>query len=254
MRGLTYLGMLLMSLLGRGALVAQGPPASHAPTAQQPQKPSFWRRLLRVSGIAANPGTLKAPQEVKTGQIWLAELGHQPPRRLTAAGMYRSPVFVPGSDDILALEGTDVVRLPAAGGVPHRLYTIPGVSKLVGFSQDDPDQVLMLTEGEPGRPRVGLLSLKTGKIIPTPYNPASSEDRRMLEHLRGWDRVYGDTTVYVKRLVKQSMAGPVEWTDVLLKPSTDEPINVSRCEEVDCGQPSLSADGRLLVFIRAEQR
>ncbi len=254
MRRLTYLGMLLISSVGPGALRAHVPATAHAPTQQQPKKTLFWRRLRKVFGIDANPSTLKGPQALASGQVWLAELGRQQTRGLTASGGYHSPVLVPGSDDILALKGTDVVRLPATGGEPQHLYTIKGVTKLVGFSQDEPDEVLILVEREGGRLRVGLLSVKTGQIVPTPYDPASREDQRMLEHLRGWDRVYGGRSVYVKSLTKQSLSGPVEWTDVFIKAGSDEPINVSRCEQVDCGQPSLSADGRFLVYIKAQQR
>ena len=76
----------------------------------------------------------------------------------------------------------------------------------------------------------------------------------MVEHVRGWDRVYGDTSVYVKTVTKQSLSGQVEWKDVFLKAGAGKPIDVSRCEQADCAQPSLSPDGQFIVFIKAEQR
>jgi hypothetical protein len=56
--------------------------------------------------------------------------------------------------------------------------------------------------------------------------------------------------VYVKTESKQGFAGVVEWTDVYLKRGTD-PVNVSRCDGVGCGQPSLSRDGGQVVFVKA---
>jgi hypothetical protein len=253
MRGLTCFALLVISAVGVHPLDAQVP-ARRATTPPPPRKESLRHRLLRLSGIADNPSTLKGPAESASGQIWLAELRGQRTRALTTGGGYRSPVFIPGRRNILALKGADLVRLPVGGEAPERLYTINGIIKLVGFSRDDPDKVLVLTEGTPGRPRIGWVSVKTGKIVPVPYDSTSSEDQRMLEHLRGWDRVYGGTSVYVNKLTKDSFSGRVEWTDVFVKAGEGEPINVSRCEDVACGQPSLSADGRLVVFVKAEQQ
>jgi hypothetical protein len=250
-RALTCFTALVISTAWLHPLDAQVP-TRRAPTPPQPRKESLRHRLLRVSGLADNPSTLKGPEQAASGQIWVAELGGHQARGLTASGGYRSPVFVPGRNSILALKGADIVRLPVGGGAPQRIYTINGIIKLVGFSRDDPDKILVLTEGVGGRARVGWLTVKTGKIVSTPYDPASSEDQRMLEHLRGWDRVYGDTSVYVNSLTKQSLSGRVEWTDVFLRAGSDKPINVSQCDGVNCAQPSLSADGRFLVFIKVE--
>jgi len=59
----------------------------------------------------------------------------------------------------------------------------------------------------------------------------------------------GNQVVYVNKQTKQSIAGPAEWTDVFLKVGADDPLNVSQCDGVNCGQPSLCSDGRFVVFI-----
>jgi len=56
----------------------------------------------------------------------------------------------------------------------------------------------------------------------------------------------------VKRQTKQALSGTVEWTDVFRKMGSGEPVDVSRCDGVNCGQPSLSQTGRLLVFVKAK--
>ena len=74
----------------------------------------------------------------------------------------------------------------------------------------------------------------------------------MLEHLSAWDRDYGETRVYINQQTKSGMAGTLSWTDVFLKKASNTPINVSNCDGVNCGQPSLSPDGKLLAFVRAD--
>ncbi len=216
------------------------------------KKESLARKLLRFAGISASPTTLKGPgDEVTSGQIWLADVASRKTRKLTASGGFRSPIFPQGSNDILALKGADIVRLPAAGGEPRKLSSIGGVLKLVGSSMDDPNQILLVTEDDCGRSGVSLLSVSTGKLAAIPFDPAASEDRELIQHLQAWDRVYGNQSVYVKKQTKQSIAGPAEWTDVFLKVGASDPLNVSQCDEVNCGQPSLSSDGRFVVFIKA---
>jgi len=85
-----------------------------------------------------------------------------------------------------------------------------------------------------------------------PYDAASNQDLQMLESLQGWSRTYGDKYIYVKRQTKQAFSGTVEWSDVFLNVGNREPVDVSRCDGANCGQPSLSEDGRLLVFVKAE--
>ena len=218
--------------------------------AAQPE--SFLEKVLRITGISANPSTLKGPgDEVTTGEVWLAELSSKKTRKLTPSGGYRSPIFL-SNGDVLVLRRTDVVRLTIADAQPRMLYTISGADKLVGFSQANPDQILMLLEDPEGHPSVGLLSLASGKVSPLPYDLKSETDRQMLEHLQGWTRNYGDVTVYVKHQTKQAISGPLDWTDVFLASGAASAVDVSQCSPVNCGQPSLSADRHLLVFIRSD--
>jgi hypothetical protein len=229
-------------------------PANSAPPAVKPRKPeTFLHKVLRISGISASPSALKGPgDEVVSGQVWLVEIESKKTRNLSVEGGYSSPVFAVRGGYIFALHGSDVVRFNPSGGNPQKVCSIPGIQKLVGASQDDADKFLILRTDDSGNPAVALLAVSTGKLESVPYDSASSEDRQMIEHLRGWDRMYGDKSVFVKRQSKQSLSGPVQWADVFLKEGTNQPVNVSACDEVNCGQPSLSSDGTLLVFIRAE--
>jgi len=248
---------LSMALVLGGAAAGQNQkPQGSAPPPAPAKKPSpdFIDKVLKFLGISDSPGTLKGPgDEVVRGQLWVADLGSQTIRAVGMGDGYRSPVFIPGSNDILALSGSDVVRFPAGGGEMKKLYSIAGVTKLVGFSADDPDKVLILQSGDTvGHTRVGLLSASTAKVTPLAYDPSSGVDLQMVENLAGWTRTYGDKRVYVRGQTMQALSGDVEWSDVFLKTDSQEPIDVSQCKGTNCGQPSLSADGRLLVFVKVE--
>lgn len=220
-------------------------------SAQPQAKETFWQWALRFSGVSANPSTLKgADDEPVAGQVWTADLQSGVTRKITTDDGYRSPLFYPNGADILALQGADVVRIAAGRGLPAKLYHFAGITKLVGFGQDDPDQVLLVKEDEDGHPSVSRLSLKTGAIAPLPYDPESIRDRETLEDLQGWQRSYGATTVYVKRESRQTLSGTVERSNVLVKPAGRDPVNISKCDTTDCGQPSLSPDGTHVLFIK----
>ena len=73
----------------------------------------------------------------------------------------------------------------------------------------------------------------------------------MIAHVRDWERVYGSTSVSVKTEVRQGMARAIEWTDVYVTREGTDPVNVSRCDGVTCGQPALSHDGRHVAFVKA---
>jgi len=253
-RRLALVVCLALFLVGASAGQNQTPKPPAAPPAKQKSAPGFIDRVLKYLGIADSPGTLKGPgDEVASGELWVADTGSLANHAVASGGSYRSPVFVPGSNEILALSGAELVRFSAGSGEPKNLYSVAGVTKLVAFSADDPDSVLILQSGDgSGHPRVGLLSLSSARVTPLAYDPSSSADLQMIENLEGWTRIYGDKRVYVRRQTKQAVSGVVEWSDVFLRIDGQEPIDVSQCKGSNCGQPSLSADGRMLVFVKAE--
>jgi hypothetical protein len=242
-------------LLLTSVAAAQTQPQKPAPVPPTKQKPSpgFIDRMLKFLGISDSPGTLKGPgDEVRSGALWVADLGSHTTHAVALGEGYRSPVFLPQSNDILALSGSDVVRISPSGET-KKLYSIAGITKLVAGSTGNPDTVLiLLTDNAGGRPRVGLLSVSTGKVTPLAYDPNSSADLQMVENLEGWTRSYSGQQVYVERQTKQALSGTVERSDVFLKASGQDAVNVSRCDGANCGQPSLSADGQLLLFVKSE--
>jgi Tol biopolymer transport system component len=246
--------LLSVSVAARSQQPNAAPP-KEAPSnaAKQAASPSFIDQVLSFLGISDSPGTLKGPgDEVTNGELWVLNLDSQTKRAVAQGGHYRSPVFFPGGNEILALSGNDVVRLSLESRESEKLLPAADISKLIAFSSAEPDKVLILQPSTAGRhSRVGLLSVKTAKVTALSYNPASNSDLQMVENLEGWTRTYGAKQVFVRRQSKQTLSGTVEWSDIFLQDDSKEPRDVSLCDGANCGQPSLSADGRLLVFVKA---
>ena len=232
----------------------QNPPNTKQQSAPQQKTETFWHKVLRVSGIGASPSTLKGPgNEVVHGQIWIAEIGTGRVRKLTSTGGFCSPVFMQGGNDILALKDAKVIRVSLSDGRVTSLYPAAGIIKLVGLNIDDPDKVLVIARSSSSLPDVAFLSVSSGKLESLSYNRSSDDDRQMVEHLSAWDRDYGGTSVYTDHQTKSGMSGTLSWTDVFLRSGSDAPIDVSNCDGVNCGQPSLSPEGRLVAYVRADE-
>lgn len=109
---------------------------------------------------------------------------------------------------------------------------------------------MILKEDPAGHVSAARLSISAGTLTALPYDPKSSRDRQMLEHLEGWERSYGDTLLYVKSESKPALSGTVEVFNVFLKTPGRDPRNVSDCDIASCGRPSLSPDGTRVLYIR----
>ena len=210
---------------------------------------SLFDRILRVMGISATPSQMKGDSDVIAGQIWIAELELGRRTALTTDSGYRWPVYKPGGESVVALKGESVVRVSVKAREVEVLHTIAGVEKLVGFDAEDRDNLLVILDND--KAPLAMLSLKTGQLTPLPYDAKSKDHRRMLSHVKGQERLYGTSRVYVKTESKQGMEGALEWGDVYLQQGKATSRNVSGCDGVTCSQPSLSPNGMAVVYIRA---
>jgi hypothetical protein len=208
-------------------------------------------KLLRVAGLTAAPAQLRGPgDEIETGNIWIANLERRSASALTSDGGYRSPVFSPVDGSVYALKGDTVVHFLASNGKATVAQKVQNALKLVGFEGKNANEIIVLIDsGAAGSP-LGIVSLKSGRVTPLPYNANSEEQRRMLAQIRGQRRVYDDTSVYTKTESKRGLSRLIEWTDVYLRRGDAEPQNISSCDGVNCVQPALSPDGRRLAFIK----
>jgi hypothetical protein len=207
-------------------------------------------RLISFLGISATPSQMKAPDALTVGDIWIADAGRNARARLTSDGGYSWPVFDSGGERILALKGSDVLEIPLAGGPARRLASAAGITKLIGFDRARPGQVLVL-RAQPNA-EIAVLSLADRQVTAIAYDPRSNEAGTFLAHLRGEERAYGDTVLYVRKETRNEVTGDVlEWTDVFVKEGDKRPRNISECEGANCGQPSLSADGDKIAYVRS---
>jgi hypothetical protein len=210
---------------------------------------SLVEKLLRVSGLTASPAQMRNPgEEVDAGDVWMVPADGGTPVALTTGGGYRSPIFAPTDGSIVALRGDTLVRIPAGGGSAVPVQHAPGILKLVGFDTGNADEIVVLLDG--GAAPVGVLSVKSGKVTPLPYDAKSNAERRMLAQVRGQERTYGDASVYVRTESKRGLSRTIEWADVHFRRGNAPPRNVSACDGVNCGQPALSPDGRRIAFVK----
>lgn len=211
---------------------------------------SFLEALLRVTGISATPSQQKGSEEENfTGNLMLVDLTENSRRSITSGGGYRSPVIEPGAGNIVAIKAGSVILMPVAGGQEQAVRTGPGITKLIGFDGSDPDKLLVLFDAEGNDGAVGFLSFKNGKVTPLPCDRKSKEQREVLNHLKGWERVYGEVKLYPQERTKNVMGRTKVWTEVFLQRGEEFPLNISNCDGKNCGQPSLSQDKNLVVYV-----
>jgi hypothetical protein len=215
---------------------------------------SFWEKVLRITGVSATPSLQKGGKEDMPagGQIWIADLRTEQRRKLTAESGYRSPVFTPDGHSVLALKSNEIWRIPLAGGSAQKVHALPGLSKLVGFSREDTNELCLLVE-QAQQVSVVLLALTSGQATLLEYDKEDRQSRRMITQLKGWERQYGGTNVYPARQQRKSLSGNIQWDDIFVKRAEEDATNVSQSNGVNCGHPSLSPSGKEIVFIKATE-
>ena len=215
------------------------------------QQDGLLNKLLRITGISATPSQQKAPSEEieAAGEIWISNVKTGTLQRLGHEDGFRSPIFGPNDETVLAVKGETLWQLSLQTSTASKMHQVAGLAKVVGTDRQDSDKILVLIKRNSST-APALLSLATGVITKISYDANSRNDRKLLNHLKGWERVYGDTMVYPRTHTRETVSGTSEWQDVFLKKDDTAPVNVSHCDGANCGQPSLSGDGTKVVFIR----
>jgi hypothetical protein len=219
-----------------------------------PQAATFLDSVLDFLGISASPSTMKGDgDEIAAGEIWVTNLEQGTRDRLVSGATYRWPVFEPGGKAVLALTDNRLVRIPLTRETKAEvMHSLPDVVKLVGFDRKNPDRLLVIRD-QPKTP-LAVLSVKNGKLADLPYNDDDKDQRRMLAHMRGDERIYPGARVYVITESSKGIEGAREWTDVYMQRGSAKEQNVSRCDGKDCNQPSLSPDGKTVVYIQSQRQ
>jgi hypothetical protein len=211
---------------------------------------STLQMLLRVTGISAVPA-LRGEEISGTGSVWVAALAESQPVRWTATGGFRSPVFNAAGTAIYAMQSDVLVRIDGAGVAPVIVSKAADVEKLIGFDSRAPDGLVMLMSDRAAP--LAVLSLTTGKLALLPFDPANTDQQRLLANLRGQSRASASLRVLVEKKDRQDLARVVEWTDVEVQVASGTMRNLSKCNGVNCFQPALSPDLTRVVFVKGER-
>ena len=240
------IGMGIRSARGLAMLVCLSAPA--AATGAD----GLLHRLMRVLGMSSAPAQMRGADSPATaGQIWLADLAGGATHALRAGGGYRSPIFDSGGSTVVALAGKQIVRIAVDSGKTTDEWNASGIQKLVGADSQEPDEVLVVRDDRSAP--LGILSLTTHKVTPLP--PPDRTDKQQVEAVTaaaGQTRIYGNVRLFLQTKSRVAMEGKREWQDVYVQEGRQTPRSISRCQDVTCDQPSLSPDGRQVLYIRSD--
>jgi len=208
---------------------------------------SFLTALLRFTGITATPGAVKGNDNFAAGNIWLVQIEAakaSEPRKITNNGNYHTPLWIPGSQAILAMKSDKLVKLNAQGNEEKTLHTLTRNTALLGFDKHDTNRILVLQ-----RPlAVGILTLASGQITPLPYDRNNSKELEAFEQLRKDFRSYDSVKVSVNEKKKPDSQGRFKsFYTILIEQLGGKDVSIS-CPS-DCSQPALAENGQQLLFI-----
>jgi len=118
----------------------------------------------------------------------------------------------------------------------------------VGFQEQAPMDLVVLLE----RPQAPLAvwNLEDGRLRPLPLDGNAAEVKGLISRIRGQERGSGEKRLWLKKERRQGVFLSSEWTDVYLSEGSSAPRNLSLCDGADCSQPTISLDGRRVVFVR----
>ncbi len=205
---------------------------------------SFLTALLRFTGITVTPSTVRGSEGFfMTGDIWLVQLGEaqiSEPRKITSAGTYHTPLWIPGEQSILAMKEGRLIRLNPDGKEEETLHTLKDNTELLGFDRTNSNFTLVLQDSI-----VGILSVKSGQITPLSYD--KEKDRYRVDQLRSDFRDYGTTQVSIENKDIKDSQGHFKKVNTIHINLGNKDIQIA-CPSA-CSQPALKEDGRQLLFI-----
>jgi hypothetical protein len=192
---------------------------------------SFLIWLAQVSGLSATSSGLRGLEVDHLGDIWSEPIEGGARQRLTFGGDYSWPILSSDDQSVIALRGGDLWSAPLNGGDPVKLaHTLPEIASLLGSG---PEGIVVLTKEQIGTflPDSGLFS---------PFPPASKEDRDTIDRLRAPIRLYdhGQLTVSGR-------------SGAILIENRGQKREIAP-ENATLWQPSVSHDGKRLVYIRID--
>ncbi len=240
-------GVLLSANVASSANGPISPPAVESPSTKPAAiDDGFWKV---VSGYLKNTfeyvGAL-GEGRADAGQIWIVAVDGTRrtgvARLLDASADYSWPVIA-GDGSVYALESGHVVHIEAGGKKTELRNSRQAWVKLVGVGPDG--SVLGILNDPPfGKPAV--LSAKGDLVMGA--TPATQADRERQSILLQESRAYADGRSLNIRYSERGGRG----LDVFVATKGAPSTNLSDAGDNACGQPSLSPDGKQVVWICAK--
>lgn len=205
-----------------------------------------FSEILRVMGISIAPSGVRGTGTISPGNLWLSKIDGTEayrPEPITLGGIYHSPLWIPGRNQILAVKGNKLVQLDAEGNGEKVLFPLTGSTTLHGFDKRDAKSVLILQDSVPA-----VLSLSSGKMTFLPYDEKNEEDQTAVARLSRDYRIYGHIKVFVENQPMFDGFGNEEANNKIHIIEDGITEIIIPCPEY-CIQPAFSENGRQLVFV-----
>lgn len=207
---------------------------------------SFWGVLVdHLKATLESIGSLNEGKVVR-GRVWIAEVDG-----VTSRGSARQvgtledlswPVLGPDGQTVYALQGRQLVRLSEEGATVARIGHEADWLKLLGVGADG--TVVGFVAGGPfGRPA----AMSPGGDLSVAPPPDNATDRKRHAALLPESRTFQDGRSLVVRPSERGGRG----IDVFIERDGQQATNLSDCGDDYCGQPSLAADGRHVLWVRS---
>jgi len=208
---------------------------------------TFVETILSKLGVLATANGLKGDEDMQSGELWIVDSSGKEPRKVSNGSSFKSPIFHGKEKKIFALSNGYLVKFDKQYGLEKaiKLFTVPDVSKLINSSLTD-DKLLIIDANN----TIGTLSLRDKNITTYVYDKKLDKNKELLTYLQGWSREYNDFSLFLHTNRKKTPFGDREWIDIYLKHGTEKAQNISKCDILNCSQPSLSQDKKSIVFIK----
>jgi len=212
------------------------------------EKTSFVQKMLRIFGITATTSLQKSDDHISSGQIWICSVDGEGHRLVTAETGFRSPILLPGNEDIIALEKETVMHIDIAAAKVTEIKTLRKASKIIGYDKDDPKEVYLLCKDKHDRPTLVNFNLETGKQKDVIYDASDTSEQLLLNYVSSEQRNYDGINLFVES--NTDFITKEEWRHIFIRRRDGTLKNITEGEEANFGQPALSHDKQLITYIK----
>jgi hypothetical protein len=199
----------------------------------------FWNAVAQLGLVMQAMGSLSGGG-LEQGELWRVDLATGERRRIGQGSAFSWPVAAPDNQTVYVLRDERVVRIAAADGTETPLGQEVGWRTLLGVQPDGTVLGFVV-----GRPRVHPTLLApdgTRTVLP---QPVRDDEQSRAAVLLQEDRDYENG----RRLqVRRSERGGLGFDVWLLDDGHWR--NLTDCGNAACGEPSLTPDGRSVLYVR----